>query len=134
MTLLAENPAESKEIEFVSCEETTASNRIAEDAKEHLDITQLQICSTGDNFRLHLNENTNESIDENVRGEQNVDHAEKDSEGMACSSQSIPENVTPETAEDENVSKQDKPHDDDFTPKDLLRFAWQIAQGMVNNE
>ena len=40
---------------------------------------------------------------------------------------------TPENAEDENKTKEDEPHDDDFWPKDLLRFAWQIARGMVNN-
>ena len=55
------------------------------------------------------------------------------SEGLASSSHSIHENVTPENGEDENNSKEDELHDDDFCPKDLLRFAWQIARGMVNN-
>ena len=128
--LLAENPAESKE--FVSCEETTAS-RIAAGGKEHLDITQLQICSTSDDSKQRLNENTSESDDASGCGELNVDHAAKDSEGLACSSQSVHENVTPENAEDGNDSTGDGPHDDDFSPKDLLRFAWQIARGMVNN-
>ena len=56
-----------------------------------------------------------------------------DSEGLAFSSHSIHEIITPENAEDENNSNEDELHDDDFCPKDLLRFAWQIARGMVNN-
>ena len=56
-----------------------------------------------------------------------------DSEGLASSSHSIHESVTPENAEDENKSNGDEPNDDDFWPKDLLRFAWQIARGMVKN-
>ena len=66
-------------------------------------------------------------------GEPNVDHAAKDSEGLASSSQSTHENIIPETVENENDSDGDEPHDADFWPKDLLRFAWQIARGMVNN-
>ena len=66
-------------------------------------------------------------------GEPNVDHAARDSEGLASSSQSMHENITPETEENGNDSNGDEPHDDDFWPKDLLRFAWQIARGMVNN-
>ena len=128
--LLAKNPAEIKE--FVSCEETTAS-RIAEGGKEDWDITQLKICSTSDNSKQLLNEFTSETVDTSGCGELNVDHAAKDSEGLACSSQSVNENVTPENAEDGNDSKGDEPNDDDFSPKDLLRFAWQIARGMVNN-
>ena len=128
--LLAKNPAESKE--FVSCEETTAS-RIAEGGKEHGDITQLQICSTSDNSKQLLNENTSESDHASGCGELNVDNAARDFEGLACSAQSVHENITPENAEDGNDSNGDEPHDDDFSPKDLLRFAWQIARGMVNN-
>ena len=56
-----------------------------------------------------------------------------DSEGLASSCHSIHENVTPENAEDVNNSNEDEPHDDDFWPKDPLRFTWQIARGMVNN-
>ena len=131
MVLLAENPAESKE--FVSCEQTTAS-RIAEGGKEHWDITQLQICGTSDNSKQLLNENTSESaVDTSGCRELNVDNASKDSEDLACSSHSLHENVTPENAEDGNDSNGDEPHDDDFSPEDLLRFAWQIARGMVNN-
>ena len=128
--LLAENPAESKE--FVSCEEAMAS-RIAEGGKEHWNITQLQIYSTSDSSKQLLNENTSESVDASGCGELNVGHAAMDSEGLAGSSQSVHENVTPENVEDGNDSTGDEPHDDDFSPKDLLRFAWQIARGMVNN-
>ena len=125
---LAKNPAQSKE--FLSCEETTAS-RIVEGGKEHWDINQLQICSTSDNSKQLLNENASESFDASGCGELNVDHAAMDSEGLACSSQSVHEIVTPENTEDGNDSNGDESHDDDFSPKDLLRFAWQIARGMV---
>ena len=128
--LQGKNPVESKE--FVSCEETTAS-RITEGGKEHGDITQLQICSTSDNSKQLLNENTSESDHVSGCGELNVDNAANDFEGLACSSQSVNESVTPENAADGNDSNGDEPHDDDFSPKDLLRFAWQIARGMVNN-
>ena len=124
--LLAKNPAESKE--FVSCEETTAS-RVAEGGKEDGDITQLQIC---DNSKQLLNELSNKTVDASGCGELKVNHAGKDSEDMACSSQSVNANFTPENAEDGNNSNGDELHDDDFSPKDLLCFAWQIARGMVN--
>ena len=130
--LLAQTSAESKKC--ASYEETTAS-RIAEGGKEHWDIPQLEICSTCDNSKQLQKENTSESVrvDASGCGALNVDHAAEDSEGLACSSQSVNENVTPGNAEDGNDSNGDEPHDDDFSPKDLLRFAWQIARGMVNN-
>ena len=128
--LLAQTSAESKKC--ASYEETTAS-RIAEGGKERWDIPQLEIRSACDNSKQLQNENTSESVDASGCGVLNVDHAVKDSEGLACSSQSVNENVTPENAEDGNDSNGDEPHDDDFSPKDLLRFAWQIARGMVNN-
>ena len=128
--LLAKNPAESKE--FVSCKETTAS-RIADGGKEDCNITQLQICSTGDNSKQFLNEFTSETVDAGGCGELHVDHAAKDSEGLACSSHSLHENVTPERGVDGNDSNGDQLHNDDFSPKDLLCFAWQIARGMVND-
>ena len=128
--VLAKNPAESKE--FVSCEVTTAS-RIAEGGKKDWDITQMQICCTSDNSKQLLNEFTSETFDTSGCGELNVDHAAKEYEGLACSSQSVNGNVAPENAEDGNESNGDEPHDDDFSPKDLLRFAWQIARGMVEN-
>ena len=74
----------------------------------------------------------NKTVDASGCGELNVDHAAKDSEGLACSSQSVNANFTPENTGDGNNSNGDELHDDDFSPKDLLRFAWQIARGMVN--
>ena len=128
--LLAQTSTESKKC--ASYEETTAS-RIAEGGKEHWDIPLLEICCTRHNFKQLQNENTSGSVDASGCGALNVDHAAKESEGLACSSLSVNENVTPGNAEDGNDSNGDEPHDDDFSPKDLLRFAWQIARGMVNN-
>ena len=119
-------------MEFGSSEETKDS-RSAESGKEHWDITKLQISSTSDNSKQLLNENTSESVDASGCGELNVDHAAKDSKDLACSSQSVHENITPENAADGNDSNGDEQHDNDFSPKDPLRFAWQIARGMVNN-
>ena len=134
--LLAENPTERKK--FVSCEETTAAKSIHKDGREHLDITELHTCSTGHNSEpdllyadLLFNKNASGSIDAVGCGDLNVDEAANDSEGLASSSHSI--HVTPETADDENDSNGNEPHDEDFCPKDLHRFALQIARGMVNN-
>ena len=74
----------------------------------------------------------NKTVDAGGCGELNVDHAAKDSEGLACSSQCVNENFAPENTEDGSDSNGDELHGDDFSPKDFLRFAWQIARGMVN--
>ena len=95
---------------------------------------ESQICSACVNYKVLADENVSENINSVGCGKPNAAHnARKDCQDLACSSQSTCENVTPETADDGKESNGDEPHDEDFLPKDLLRFAWQIAQGMVNN-
>ena len=122
--LLAEETTESEEL--VRCKEPNLTNSTDGDVGQHLNAIEVQIFSAGDNTNVVLGE-----ISESVcSGEPSKDHAVKMyAEQMACSSR----NVTPETENDGKESDEDESHDDDFSANDLLRFAWQIARGMVNN-
>ena len=131
MLLLAEETTESKEL--VRCREPNAAISINEDSGKQLDGIKVQIFSAGGKSSVLLDEIKSESKESASCGEPSEDYALKiDADTLVHSSQSTDENVTPETADDGKESDGDKPHDDDFSADDLLRFAWQIAQGMVN--
>ena len=119
--LLAEQTTESEEL--VRCKEPNVLNSTDGDDGQHLNAIEVQVFSAGDKTNVLLDE-----INE-CSGEQSKDHDVKmDAEQMACSSRS----VIPETEDDGKESDGDESQDDDFSADDLLRFAWQIAQGMVN--
>ena len=112
--LLAEETTESEEL--VRCKELNDG--------QHLKAIEAQIFSAVNKTNVLLDE-----IKESVCSvEPSKDHAVM-AEQMACSSR----NVTPESEDDGKEIDGDESHDDDFPASDLLRFAWQIAQGMVNN-
>ena len=122
--LLAEETTESEEL--VRRKETNSTNSFDGDDGQHLNAIEVQIFSAGDKTNVLLDE-INESV---CSGEPSKEHAVKmGAEQMARSSR----NVTPETEDGGKESNGDESHDDDFSANDLLRFAWQIAQGMVNN-
>ena len=117
--LLAEQTTESEEL--VGCKEPNATNSIDGD---------VQIFSAGDNSNLLLDEVKGSVFSsEPSRGRA----LKRGADQLACSSWSTTENVTAKTADDGKQSDGDETDDDDFSASDLLRFAWQIAQGMVNN-
>ena len=121
--------------EVASSEKESAENRKTDDDGECLDETEVQIfIGTSDDSKVRFHEDKTESHDSpDSGGKLNVHQAaKKGTKELACSSQSTYENVTPETANNGNESDGDEPHEDDFSPKDLLRFAWQISQGMVS--
>ena len=123
--LLAEETTEREKI--VRYTEPNTKNSINKDGGKHLDVIEVQIVSAGDNSNVLLDESAG-------CGEPSEDDVVKmDAGEMACTFRSMYENVTPETADDGKKSDGDEPHDDDFSAYDLLRFAWQIAQGMVSN-
>ena len=120
---LAEETPQVKEV--VSFEEESAAC---------LNAIEVNIFIGGDDdSNVPLGEDSTESKDSAIScGQLNVDQvSKKEAEELACSSQSTYENVTSETANNGNESDGDEPYQDDFLPKDLLRFAWQISQGMV---
>ena len=124
--VLVEQTSESEEL--VRCKEPNASNSVAEDGEKHLDVIKVQIFSAGDNCNELLDE-VKESV---FSGEPREGHALKSgADQLAGSSWSTSEIVTPETADDGKESNGHETDDDDFSANDLLRFAWQIAQGMV---
>ena len=120
---------------FVGCRETIDANMDVKDGGNHLEATEVQICSALDSSNVFLADNMKESKEsDDCCGETNVDHTEyRSDEELVFSCKLIYENAPQETAEDgeENGSLEDEPEDDDFSAKDLLRFAWQIARGMV---
>ena len=121
--------------EVAGSEEESAENGKTDDDGECLDETEVQIfIGASDDSKVRFDEDKAESKDSaDSCGKLNVDQAaKKEAEEMACSSQSTSENVTPETANNVNESDGDEPYEDDFSPKDLLRFAWQISRGMVS--
>ena len=126
--VLAEETTESEEL--VRRKETTSTNSIDGDDERHLNAIGVQIFSAGDNSNVLLVE-----VKELVcSGEPSEDHSlKRDADPLACSSRSTYKNVTLGPADNRKESDGDEPHDDDFSADDLLRFAWQIAQGMVNN-
>ena len=128
---LAEETPQVKEV--ASCEEENAVNRNPDDDGESLDKVLIFI-GASDDSKVRFDEDKTGSKESAVScGKLNVDQAaKKEAEEVACSSQSTYENVTSETANTENESDEDEPYEDDFTPKDLLRFAWQISRGMVS--
>ena len=119
--------------EVASCEEECAAIRNPDNDGECLDEVLIFI-GASDDSKVRFDEDKTESKDSaDSCGKLNVDQAvKKEAEEMACSSQSTSENVTPETANNVNESDGDEPYEDDFSPKDLLRFAWQISRGMVS--
>ena len=130
---LSEETPQVKEV--ANSEEESAENRKTDDEEECLDKTEVQIfIGASDDSKVRFDEDKTESKDSaDSCGKVNVDQvAKKEAEELACSSQSTCENVTPETANNGNESDGDEPHEDEFSPKDLLRFAWQISQGMVS--
>ena len=117
--ILAEQTTESEEL--VGCKEPNATNSIDGD---------VQIFSAGDNSDLLLDEVKGSVFSSEPSG----GHAlKRGADQLACSSWSTTENVTAKTADDGKQSDGVETDDDDFSASDLLRFAWQIAQGMVNN-
>ena len=100
-----------------------------------MNAKDAKICSALDSSNKFFADNMKESEEsDDRRGETNVDHTEyRSNEELVFSCKLIYKNVPQETAEDgeENGCLGDEPADDDFSAKDLLRFAWQIAQGMV---
>ena len=128
----------------VNCEGTNmeAPSIHVEDGGERLtslDAIEVQL-SSDENSKERFLEIINERKETAARcGKTSTDHStNKDDEDMACSSKVKYENVNPENVEDENKIGRDDchgdgPHDDDFSGKDLLRFAWQIARGMVSS-
>ena len=128
---LAEETPQVKEV--ASWEEENAVNRNPDDDGESLDEVLIFI-GASDDSKVRFDEDKTGSKESAVScGKLNVDQAaKKEAEEVACSSQSTYENVTSETANTENESDEDEPYEDDFTPKDLLRFAWQISRGMVS--
>lgn len=107
----------------------------AKDGGNLLEATEVHICCARDSSSVFLANNMKESKESDDRcGETNVDHTEyRSDEELVFSCNLIYENVPQETAEDgeENGCLGDEPEDDDFSARDLLRFAWQIARGMV---
>ena len=121
--------------EVASCEKESAENMNTDDDGECLDAAEVQIfIGASDDSKVRFDVDKIESKDSaDSCGKLNVDQAaKKEAEELACSSQTTYENVTPETANNGNESDGDEPYDDDFSPKDLLRFAWQVSQGMVS--
>ena len=121
--------------EVAGSEEESAENRKTDDDGECLDETEVQIfIGASDDSKVRFDEDKTESKDSADSSRNlNVDQAaKKEAEELACSSQSTCGNLTSETANNGNESDGDKPYKDDFSPKDLLRFAWQISQGMVS--
>ena len=124
--LLVEETTESEEL--VRCKESKAAISVNEDGGKHLDGIKVQIFSAGGNSSVLLDEIKSESKESVGCGEPSEDHAVK-----MDADTSTYANVTPETEDDGKESDGDESHDDHFPANDLLRFAWQIAQGMVNN-
>ena len=130
---MAEETPQVKEV--ASCEKESAENMNTDDDGECLDAAEMQIfIGASDDSKMRLGEDKTESkVSADSCGKRNVDQAaKKEAEELACSSQTTYENVTPETANNGNESDGDEPYEEDFSPKDLLRFAWQISQGMVS--
>ena len=126
--LLAEETTESEEL--VRRKETNSTNSIDGDDERHLNAIGVQIFSGGDNSNVLLDE----VKDLFCSGEPSKDHSlKRDADQLACSTWSTYTKVTPGPADHGKESNGDEPHDDGFSADDLLRFAWQIAQGMVNN-
>ena len=130
---LSEETAQVKEV--ANSEEESVENRKTDDDGECLDETEVKIfIGASDDSKVRFDEDKTESKDSaDSCGKLNVDQAaKKEAEELACSSQSTYENVFPETGNNGNESDGDEPYEDDFSPKDLLQFAWQISQGMVS--
>lgn len=152
---LVESNRESKE--SASCGKTgmdSGANKDVSDGLEHLTLDEIEVkfCS-GNTSKVLSVGNANE-----IKGK-NVDPtSDNDAEELIGSSKFTDEATPPENAEDENepdgeqrvwnryenpfaLSKvvpqnschEDGSRDDDFSAKDLLCFAWQIARGMVSS-
>ena len=134
---LAEKNGESRKP--ISCEETnveSGANKDPENKGERVTVGEIEVLifDPGDRSKEPLNENAREEKQpgSSSSGETKEDNnVNEDAEDLACSSDSlkISENDFQETADgNENGCVED----DYFSAKDLLRFAWQIARGMVS--
>ena len=118
------------EIEETLCrQETFFANGNMEDVKGHLDAIEVQIFSADVNSNVRLDENETESKQTVFRGKTTRDQAVKmDAQDLTCSVYL----VSPENAEDGNISKGEKSHDGEVSPKELSYFEQQIGLEMVS--
>lgn len=108
------------------------ANWDAKDDEECSALDAIEVCV--------LDENAKESENSASCGKSSAYRAtSKDAEDVAWSSEVKYENLKPENAENKDESGRDgfhgdDPNDNDFSGKDLLGLAWQIARGMVSSQ
>ena len=125
---LAEKTEESEEKLY--CKETfSIASGTAKDGGGHLDAIKVQIVSADVNSNVRLDENERESKQIVFCGKTTRDQAVKmECQEWTCSVCL----VSPENEEDGNISKGDKSHDSEVSPKELSYFEQQIGLEMVS--
>lgn len=154
-TALPESTPEGKKsASFEKTINNSGAKREDEDDGERfaLNAVEVQFCSDDDSKAL-LIETASQSNETINCGKENFDGAaNKNAEGFACSSKFKDETATQEDEKSKkgrmwndkdftgskSVVPQSSCHEDelddhDFSAKDLLCFAWQIAKGMVSH-